>query len=102
MAGASKPPTPAPTIPEWDRSHMTLYWGNQIIKKFGRESSGQMRLLDEFQKFGWPPRIDVSQLAKDMGGKQWIADTETNLNRGLTVVQFHSDAANSCVCWGLR
>ena len=44
----------------------------------------------------------MSEIAEKMGGKKWIADTVTNLKRGLKIIQFHADAANGVVSWGLR
>jgi hypothetical protein len=84
--------------PRWDGRR--LWSGKKIAKEFRRKAPGQMAVLAECERQGWPATIDASGLrdARARSGR-WLHDTVENLNRGLKWVKFRVDSKGWKVYW---
>jgi hypothetical protein len=82
-----------PDRPQWDRALRRLYFGAAVIRQFRREAPEQMRVLDEFERQGWPEQTaDPFPAERGVDGAQRLRDAVKNLNRGLTGgLRFHAD-----------
>ncbi len=60
-----------------------------------------MAVLDEFERLGWPPRVDVKHLLPaGRAGRYWARDTARNLSHGLTGrIEFHADGTKHGIRW---
>jgi hypothetical protein len=91
----------SPIRPSWD-GESVLSWDGEVLKEFRRAATMQKRILEEFEKQGWPHRID-NPLPRLTGvnRKQHLRDTIKNLNRGLTrrMILFFADGAGQGICW---
>jgi hypothetical protein len=72
-----------------------------VIRQFRREASEQMRVLDDFERQGWPERIaDPFPAERGVDGTQRLRDAVKNLNRGLASgLRFRMDGTKHGVCW---
>jgi hypothetical protein len=82
--------------PRWDGSR--LWWGRRIAKEFGRVAPEEMLLLEECERVGWTPVMDVSRLCA-FRSAQWLQDTARNLKRGLKWLRLHVDSKGWTVRW---
>jgi hypothetical protein len=48
---------PAPR-PRWDSERRILWYGENICKKYRQQADNQIAIIEEFEKQGWPPRIN--------------------------------------------
>jgi hypothetical protein len=90
--------------PRWDSDDRKLWLGKKLIRKFPRDAPDKIPLLEEFEKQGWPPRIDVRDLVPEgVSGKAWVKYTVENMNRDIRGrgLRFHGSGTNLTVGWGL-
>jgi hypothetical protein len=89
------------TKPNWDGSRLT--WRDRVLREYRRPAPGQMAVLNEFERLGWPQRIDVQKLKPPgVDWNHWTRDTARNLNHGLVGVQrvrFHADGTKKGMWW---
>jgi hypothetical protein len=98
--GKSAVRQPAATLirPHWDG--WRLWWGDEVVKEFGRAAPGQMAVLGEFERLGWPLQIDLRHLRPaGCARSHWARDTARNLNHGLRRLRFHADGTKHGLYW---
>jgi hypothetical protein len=79
--------------PRWDSATRTLYFGDQVCKKFRQPAKNQELILAAFQELGWPPRIDDPLPGGCVTPAQRLADTLTALKeqRPKQLIDFSTD-----------
>jgi hypothetical protein len=86
--------------PRWDRVTRRLHLGTKVVREYRREAPEQMRLLDTFERQGWPGRIaDPFPAERGTDGAQRLRDMVKSLNRGLAGLHFRTDGTKHGVCW---
>lgn len=90
-------------IPHWDGRKYDLWAGPNLVKRFRRRAPNQMRVLDAFERNGWPEMIDdpLPEDRYDVDPKQRLHNTIKDLNRSLreTVIHFCGDGTGTGVIW---
>lgn len=78
----SELPRPAAARPRWSAAERKLYVGERLIKSFVQPADNQEAVLGEFERQGWPPRINCPlQLEPGLDPKRRRGDTVDSLNR---------------------
>ncbi len=87
--------------PYWDAYFGELFWKGNLIKHYRWLSPNIAWVLSEFQKRGWPTKIDDPLPPSDVDPKARIHDTIKCLNRGLKNkhVRFRGDGKGEGVLW---
>jgi len=97
-----KTPSKQEPRPRWDGHHRELWLGAKLLRKYPRDASGQIAVLEEFEKKGWPPRIDVRHLVPEgVSSKAWVKYTVKNLNRNIRGLRFHGNGPNRTIEWAV-
>ena len=87
--------------PHWDG--WFLWWRGEPVRQFRKRAPAQMAVLAEFERLGWPERIDVGRLLANGGSRyRWALYTAKNLNHGLIGIKFHADGTKRGMCWFAR
>lgn len=94
---AAPPPSPPPLKPSWNRINGELSFDGGVIRTIRRigNATNVVLVLDTFQEFGWPDRID-SPLSPD---SQKHHATICSLNTGLSRIRFKSDGEGKGFVW---
>jgi hypothetical protein len=91
---------PATELPRWDFSCNTLFLGSAVVKRFKQGACNQQLILAEFQRLGWPPRIDDPlPLSNGHNPKQKLRDTIKRLNRAQVHRLVHFFGTNRGIGW---
>ena len=89
--------------PSWDRNDATLYFGDQIVKRFRRASPNQELLLEAFeeQRVSRKRIDDPLRRARGIKPKQRLRDTIRWLNRDheVNLLLFCSDGTGEGARW---
>ena len=84
-------------VPDWSAESNKLFLDGVVVRRVrGKDVAGNIRLLlDEFQRNGWPRRIDAPKDFKP----ESLRETVRSLNRGLSRIKFCSDGDGKGVYW---
>lgn len=89
----------------WDENLRELTFRGQLVKRFRQPADSQTTVLSEFERRGWPTRID-NPLPHRVGlkRKQHLRDTIKNLNRHqrFPCIVFFADGTGQGIGWRLR
>jgi hypothetical protein len=80
--------------PVWDRDRRELRYGGKVVKRFKWPAENQERILDSFEKHGWPSHIaDPLDAHPKICPKRRLHDTLKCLNRKQLsgLVKFRGD-----------
>lgn len=96
-----------PDVPRWDGDVRTLWYGDTAIKRFMLPAENQIAVLEEFQKEGWPVRIDfpwaLLRRKPVAVAKRLQNETVRNLNRAQRSDRIHlrfgGDGTGNGVIW---
>ena len=84
--------------PEWNHCRGELKFQGHIIRRVRISVGNQIvKILDEFERQGWPERIDspITDSSDDMAHR----DAIRGLNRKLAVIRFRSDGTGRGIVW---
>jgi len=86
--------------PVWDNERGELSFAGDVIRKVSARATSVRPILDEFQREGWPSRID-----DPLPFKTWYAtriqEACDSLRTNLTRIDFRPDGSGKGVVWGL-
>ncbi len=93
--------------PRWDPVVRTLWVGSAVVKRYQLPAQNQIAVIEEFQRQGWPERIDfpasLVRCKPEAVAKKLQNDTVRNLNRSqhskLVKLQFGGDGTGAGVVW---
>ncbi len=93
---------PPSRLPVWNKKTCTLHFAGKVIRKVRglKTASNVVRILNEFQDFDWPERIE-NPLPPGVSGFR-LRETIRTLNRGLKLVRFRADGSGEGIIWERR
>lgn len=97
---ASKPP--AILKPRYDKDQRTLWWGEQIIKRFYRAAPIAETILEAFEEEGWPWRIDdplTPLRTNDEPSRLRNQIHALNQRLDKKLIRFYLDGTGEGICW---
>ncbi|MCA9054837.1 MAG: hypothetical protein KDA75_13440 [Planctomycetaceae bacterium] len=102
-AAVGQPLPEVPVRPVWDRARGQLRIRDQVVREVRNlASNGQptniVRVLDAFEKEGWPPRI--ADPRPGLRDPERIRQTVRSLNSGLSRILFRADGTGEGIAWG--
>lgn len=85
--------------PSWGKESRELRYRGRVIRRILRPNQARniVLLLDEFQKAGWPLRIDDP--LPDGPDPERLRKTIGTLNTGLDVIVFYADGTGQGIGW---
>ncbi len=99
-------PTPTAATapgPRWDRQSRTLYFGDQIVKRFREPAANQEAVLLAFEQEAWVQVIDdpLPPVAVESSPEMRLRNTirRLNLNQTTPLIHFHGDGSGFRVIW---
>lgn len=94
----------ASRVPTWDRTWHTLFWREQVVKRFQKVAPNQEAVLQLFHDHGWPTHVNAALLhISGLAAKGWLRDTIRNLNRSVRPwLRFHLEGSGSRIRWEAR
>jgi len=97
--GISGPPKVRDQTPEWDKEARELRFAGKVIRRVLRPRAAKnvVRVLDEFQRQRWPPRIDDP--LPDKRNQQRLHATIRSLNSGLKRIRIKADGTGAGYIW---
>ena len=84
--------------PEWNHGRGELKFQGHVIRRVRISVGNQIvKILDEFERQGWPERIDspITDSSDDMAHR----DAIRGLNRKLAEIRFRSDGTGRGIVW---
>ncbi len=104
LLGGTSPSRGIIEVPCWNGTLRELTWQGQLVKKFRLPAENQEAILDQFEKEGWPLRIE-DPLARLAGQdpKSRLHDAIKGLNRNQVnqLLRFRGDGSGQGVLWSL-
>jgi hypothetical protein len=82
--------------PVWDKRARSLTYAGRLVRQYtGKEGENQEAVLDAFEAKGWPPSVELSELADK------LRDTVYDLNSDLApgTIEFARDGTGCGVLW---
>ncbi len=109
-ASLTAPTIPFPTqtavaapMPRWDKATRTLYFGDQIVKRFREPAANQEAVLSAFEEQGWTQIIDdpLPPVATESSPEMRLRNTirRLNANQVNPLIHFHGDGSGFRVLW---
>ncbi|HEY1378637.1 MAG TPA: hypothetical protein VGF55_17690 [Gemmataceae bacterium] len=84
--------------PQWDGER--LWWGDKVAKRPAQRAKRQRAILAQFEREGWPERIDVRGLVPDgVDRNHWPVNVVRHLNENLRHIRFHADGSKHGIMW---
>ena len=85
--------------PSWDKEARELGYRGQVVRRIMRPNQARniVRILDEFQKKGWPLRVDDP--LPNGPDPERLRKTIGTLNTGLDEIVFHADGTGQGIEW---
>ena len=82
--------------PNWDPERSELTLSGQVIRKISPRADNLLKIVQDFQQFGWPHKIDSPFLP---GEFQKRNEAIRELNKRLTRIRFKADGSGEAITW---
>ncbi len=103
LGPASDPPSPSQRRPQWvgfEGGGGELRLAGELLKRVRHDSLGQRRVLEAFERAGWPEWIPNPMLGRSgTNRKKALRDAIWNLNEGQNPLRVRFRVHDGGVCW---